>query len=142
MRDELKPKWPTAKLVLGIVSLAFMFIVFFQSCTVGVITSINQSDDVSGSAGFLVAINMMITGIIAVAARNSGKKTPWIICTVLLWLNYFYAKMLAGDYKDLIVWGFLSFALGVFYLLSAMQSKKGVLIAITVSLIYLIIALI
>lgn len=141
-KQELAPKWVTAKLILGILSMVLFVLVAFQSCAAGLGNALSNNGEASGSFGFLVALNLLITGIIAVAARKSAKKLPWIISAVLLWLNYFYAKIFGGSYGDLVVWGFLSFALGVFYLFSAVRSKKGYIIVGVISAVYLIIALI
>ncbi len=139
--DAPQPKCVTAKLVIGILSMVMFFIIGFQSCAVNVGDIFLHSGEAGGSFGILVAINLLASGIIAVAARKSVKMTPWIINTVLLWLNYFYAKMFRGTFHDLLIWGFLSFAAGVFFLLSAMRTKKQFIIAIVVSAIYLVIAL-
>ena len=141
-KQELTPKWVTAKLILGIISMVLFVLVAFQSCAAGLGNALSNNGEASGSFGFLVALNLLITGIIAVAARKSVKKLPWIIAAVLLWLNYVYAKIFGGSYSDLVVWGFLSFALGVFYLFSAVRSKKGYIIVGVISVVYLAIALI
>lgn len=141
-KKELQPRWVTAKLILGIISMVLFVLVAFQSCAAGVGNALSNNGESSGSFGFLVALNLLFTGIIAVAARKSVKKAPWIIATILLWLNYFYAKIFGGSYSDLVVWGFLSFALGVFYLFSAVRSKKGYIIVGVISAVYLAIALI
>ena len=141
-KKELQPRWVTAKLILGIISMVLFVLVAFQSCAAGVGNALSNNGESSGSFGFLVALNLLFTGIIAVAARKSVKKAPWIIATILLWLNYFYAKIFGGSYSDLVVWGFLSFAVGVFYLFSAVRSKKGYIIVGVISAVYLAIALI
>lgn len=141
-KQKLTPKWVTAKLILGIISMVLFILVAFQSCAAGLGNALSNNGEASGSFGFLVALNLLITGIIAVAARKSVKKLPWIIAAVLLWLNYFYAKIFGGSYSDLVVWGFLSFALGVFYLFSAVRTKKGYIIVGVISVVYLAIALI
>lgn len=136
----LQPRWVTAKLILGIISMALFAIVVFQSCAAGLGDAL-KGGGTSGAAGFMVALNLLISGIIAVAARKSVKLLPWLICTILLWLNYFYAKIMRGDFSDLLVWGFVSFAFGVVYLLSAMRTKKSTIIAAAVSAVYLLVAL-
>lgn len=140
--EALQPKWVTAKLVLGILSMVLFIVVTFQSCAAGLGNALSNNGEASGAFGFLVAINLLVSGIIAVAARKSVKKTPMIIAAILLWLNYFFAKMFGGSFSDLTVWGFLSFAFGVVYLFSAMRSKKQNIIVAVISVIYLAIALI
>lgn len=141
-KPELTAKWVTAKLVIGIVSMVLFGLVALQSCAAGLSNILADKGEASGSFGFLVALNLLITGIIAVAARKSTRKTPWIIAAILLWLNYFYAKMFGGSYTDLVIWGFISFMIGVFYLLSSVRTKKGYIIVLLISAIYLAIALI
>lgn len=122
--------------------MVLFVLVAFQSCAVGVGNALSNNGEASGSFCFIVALYLLFTGIIAVAARKSVKKAPWIITAVLLWLNYFYAKIFAGSYSDLVIWGFLSFALGVFYLFSTVCTKKGYIIVGIISAAYLAIALI
>ena len=141
-QQEIQPKWVTAKLIIGIISIVLFVLVAFQSCAAGLGNAMANNGETGGSFGFIVALNLLITGIIAIVARKSTKKAPWIICTVLLWLNYFYAKMFGGSYADLVIWGFISFAFGVFYLFSAVHTKKGFIISAIISAIYLVIALI
>lgn len=140
--QTLKPKWVTAKLILGIISMVLFALVAFQSCAAGLSNALSDNGEVSGSFGFLVALNLLVSGIIAVAARKSTNKLPWIIAAALLWLNYFFAKMFGGSYKDLVIWGFISFLIGVVYLLSSVRTKKGYIIVSILSAIYLAIALI
>ena len=140
-REQL-PRWVTAKLILGILSMVLFLLVGFQSCAAGLGNALSNNGESSGSFGFLVAFNLLVSGVIAVVCRKSVKKLPWIITAVLLWLNYFYGKMFGGSFKDLVIWGFLSFILGVFYLASMIRTKKEALIVGAVSLIYLVIALI
>lgn len=134
--NNLRPKWATGKLVLGILSMVFFVIVTFQSCAVGIGNSLSGNGEVSGSGGFLAAINMLASGIIAVAARKSIKKAPMIIATVLLWINYLFGVAFSGSFADLKIWGFLSFAFGVVYLLSTATSKKQTIVVIIISAIY------
>ncbi len=140
-QENTKPRWITAKIVLGILSMVLFIIILFQSCAAGIGNILADNGEVSGGAGFIVAINLLISGIILVAARKSSKKAPMIICAVLLWLSYFIAKMLGGSYGDLRIWGFFSFALGVFCLCSVANTKKQFIIVGAISAVYLLIAL-
>lgn len=128
-----QPKWVTAKLIIGIISMVLFALVTFQSCAAGLSNILSSSEEASGTFGFVVAFNLLITGIIAVAARKSISKLPWIICTIFLWLNLLFARMFAGSYSDLIVWGTISFLFGVFYLLSSVRSVKGYIIVVVIS---------
>ncbi len=142
MSSQIAPKWPTAKIVLGIISLVLFAFISFQSCVVRIGESLSGNGEVGGSFGVIVAFNLLVTGIIAIAARKTSSKVPWIISVVLLWFNYFCAKMFAGSYSDLVIWGFLSFAIGVFYLFSIARTTKGYIIVSAISIIYFVLALI
>lgn len=141
-QQTLDPKCVTAKLVIGILSLVLFVIIALQSCAVGLGNALLSNGDSSGATGLVVAFNFLITGVIAVAARKAIKLTPWIISAALLWFSYFIGKMNQENFADLAVWGFISFAFGVFYLLSSVKTKRGFIISSIVSTIYLIIALI
>ena len=62
----------TAKLVLGIISMVLCLFVIFQSCAAGVSNTLEESGEVSGTAGLMVAICMLAAGIIGVVTRNSN----------------------------------------------------------------------
>lgn len=135
-KPVLQPKWVTAKLILGIISMVLFALVAFQSCAAGLNNVLSENGEASGSFGFLVALNLLFSGIIAVAARKSIHKAPWIIAAVLLWLNYFFAKTFGGSYGDLIIWGIVSFLLGMFYLLSSVRTVKGYIVVIVLAGLY------
>ena len=135
--EEHKAKWVTAKLILGIISMVLFILITFQSCAAGLGNALLNNGEISGSFGFLSALNLLISGIIAVAARKSNKKLPWIISAVLLFLNLFYAKVFGGSYSDLEIWGYISFAIGLFYLLSCVHTIKGYIIVAVISAVFL-----
>ena len=136
------PKWVTLKLILGILSIIISVFVLFQSCVAGLGNALEANGESGGSFGVLVAFNLLASGVIAIAARRSGKKTAMIIAAVLLWLSFFFGKVFSGSYGDLVIWGFLSYAIGVVYLFSVMTNKKEYIIAGIISAVYLAIALI
>jgi len=133
-----EPKWVIAKLVLGILSFFLFVLVMFQSCAAGLGNALADNGEVSGSAGFLCAVNLLVSGLIAVIARKSVKKAPMIVAGVLLWLNLFYAKIMAGSYSDLVIWGYLSFIFGAVYMFSVMRTKKEYLITAIAAAVFLV----
>ena len=141
-KRKRKPKWVQAKIIIGIISMVLFGIVIFQSCAAGLGNALSGSGEMSGTFGFVVAFNLLVSGIIAVVARKSVKKTPWIIATCLLWLNYIYSRFFSASFGDLIVWGFISFSFGTFYLLSAVRKKKGYMIAGGLSVLVLLVGLV
>jgi len=140
--EKTGPKWVTAKTVLGILAIVLPVFILFQSCAAGIGNALTDNGEIGGSMGVVVALNLLISGITLVVARNSVKKAPMIVCTVFLWVNYFYAKMFSGSYSDLVIWGFLSYALGVFCLFSAMSTKKQYIVVGLIAAVYLAVALI
>lgn len=135
-----KPKGVTAKLILGIISMVLFALVTFQSFAAGLSNILSDNGEVSGFFGFIVAFNLLVSGIIAVAARKSIKKAPWIIAAILLWLNLFFSKAFAGSYSDLVIWGFVSFFIGLFYLLSSVRKIRGYIIVGVLAILMLLIA--
>ena len=59
------------KLVSGILSIILFILVAFQSCAAGVANSLLENEEVSGSAGMIVAIMLLVGGIVSIATRNS-----------------------------------------------------------------------
>ena len=62
------------KLVSGILSMILFVLVAFQSCAVGLSNALEENDEVSGSAGIIVAVLMLAGGIVSVATRKSQGK--------------------------------------------------------------------
>lgn len=134
---ERGPKWVVARTVLGILSIILFVMVAFQSCAAGLGNALSDNGEVSGSAGFMCALNLLVAGLIVLVARKTVKKAPMIVAAVLMYLNLFYSQVMAGSYKDLIIWGFLSFAFGAVYLFSALHTKKQFIIAGVITVVYL-----
>lgn len=134
---ERGPKWVIARTVLGILSIILFVMVMFQSCAAGLGNALSDNGEVSGSAGFMCALNLLVAGLIVLVARKTVKKAPMIIAAVLMYLNLFYSQVMAGSYKDLVIWGFLSFAFGVIYLFSVLHTKKQFIIAGVITMVYM-----
>lgn len=93
----------TWKLVSGIISIVLCLLVAFQSCAVGVANTLADSDEVSGSAGIIVAVMLLAGGIVSIATRN-GAKGGNIALIVLFGIGALLGFMLAGSYSDLMIW--------------------------------------
>ena len=63
----------TWKLVSGILSIVLFFMVAFQSCAAGLGNALAENGEVSGSAGIIVAIMLLVGGIVSIVTRNGGK---------------------------------------------------------------------
>lgn len=106
----------TAKLVLGIISIVLFLVVLLQSCAVGVGNTLMENGEVSGSAGFLLALLMLAGGIVGIAARKN--KGGSIACVILYSLAAIIGFANAGSYKDLNIWAGLCVVLAIVFLIS------------------------
>ena len=115
----------TAKLVIGIISIVLFMIIMFQSCATGVVNALeSNNEDVSGSAGLLLAISMLIGGIIGIAARKSkgGSITAgafYILGSIIGFANL-------GTFGDLIVWSVLALLFGLLFIVGTLLFKEKV----------------
>lgn len=110
----------TAKLVLGILSLILFIIIMLQSCAVGVVNSIDEnSSDLSGGAGTLLAFVMLVAGIIGVVARDSkrGSMTAGILYAAGALIGFAGH----GTYGDLAIWSVVALVFGVVFILSSLR---------------------
>lgn len=92
------------KLVAGILSLIICLIVIFQSCAAGMSNALEENDEVSGTAGILVAIFLIAGGIISIVTRNSEGKGGNIALIVLFGLAALVGFTLGGSFEDLSIW--------------------------------------
>lgn len=93
----------TWKLVSGILSILLFIIVTFQSCAAGIANTLEANGELSGSAGFLVAIMMLAGGIVSISTRNGGKGGN-IAIIVLFGIGTLIGFSMAGSYADLNIW--------------------------------------
>lgn len=114
----------TAKLIIGIVSIVLFIIIVFQSCATGVVNAIEGSDDVSGSAGMLLAFAMLIGGIVGLATRNS--KGGGITAGAFFILGAIVGFANLGTFGDLVIWSVLALLFGGFFIISSATMKKPV----------------
>lgn len=98
----------TAKIVIGIISIVLFIVVMFQSCAAGLYNSLVDSSDVSGAAGVILAICMLIAGIISIATRNGGKGGP-----IVAGIFYLFGGIMGianyGIFADLMIWSIVCF---------------------------------
>ena len=92
------------KLVAGILSIVLCLIVMLQSCAAGVANALEENGEVSGSAGFLVAIFMLAGGIVSIVTRKSVKKGGNIALIIIFGLAALIGFANYGSYSDLAIW--------------------------------------
>ncbi|RKM55399.1 hypothetical protein D6855_15800 [Butyrivibrio sp. CB08] len=116
------------KLVAGILSIVLCLIVMLQSCAAGVANALEENGEVSGSAGFLVAIFMLAGGIVSIATRKSVKKGGNIALIILFGLAALIGFANYGSYSDLAIWSgwcLINAALAVVALITGKKKVEG-----------------
>lgn len=115
----------TAKLTIGIISIALSLVIFFQSCAVGVGSALaTGGTDTSGGNGMLLGILLIVAGIVTIAAKNS--KGGAVASTILYAIGGIVALAGAsGMYKDLTIWGVLSLIFAVVCAVSIAKQDFG-----------------
>ena len=114
-----------AKLVTAIISFLFCGIVLFQSCATGVVNTLEESSDLGGSAGFIVAILLLAGAVVQIVTRASEKKGGAIACMVLFLIAAVLAFANAAVFKDLTVWGGWCVIMALLNLISLFLKKKA-----------------
>ena len=114
----------TAKLILGILSLVLFIVIMLQSCAVGVVNSIDDNtSDLSGGGGTLLAFIMLIAGIIGVVARDS--RTGSLVAGIFYLVGALIGFVSLGTYGDLVIWSVVSLAFGMVFVISALRMEKA-----------------
>ena len=62
----------TGKLVIGILSIVLFLLVSLQSCAAGLANTLAENGEVSGSAGFVLALGLLVAGIVNICTRKGG----------------------------------------------------------------------
>lgn len=91
----------TWKLVSGIISIVLSVFVVFQSMIAGLANALEESGQVSGSAGLIVSICMLCGGIVSIVSRKNNSKGTNIALIILFGLATLTGFVLAGNYSDL-----------------------------------------
>ncbi len=111
-----------AKLVIGILSIILSLVVMFQSCAAGIGSALqNNTKDTSGGTGIFVALFMIASGIVGIAARKS--KGGAVATTILYALGGIIGIASTGIFKDLIFWSVLCFIFAAVFAISIFVQK-------------------
>ena len=110
------------KKVIGIISIVLFFIIAFQSCAAGLGNALSQSNEVSGSAGFFLALCMLIAGIIALISKFSKGMT--ITSIVFYAIGGIIGIANVGSYADLMIWSVISFIFAVLLIFHIIKNKS------------------
>lgn len=140
-KKNKEKSYKTARLIIGIISIVLFFLVSLQSCAAGIGNALSSSGEVSGTAGFLLAICMLISGIVTICLKNKKTNIAFILPAVFYLLGSIIAAANIGSYSDLQVWAVLSSILGalhLYYLFSIKQFHIIIRITIPVCIVVLI----
>lgn len=121
-----KGELSTARFVISIIMLVLSAFVLFQSCAVGIANTMEQTDGLDGTIGFLFALAMIIFGIVGIATRNTTNyKTLLMIGTFMVVIGLLCGLMYNGSFSDLKIWAWLMSIFGiVFSVAGAMTRDK------------------
>ncbi len=111
-----------SRLVIGIISCVLFVIISFQSCAAGVGNALEENGEVSGSAGFILAVCMLVAGIVGICCRRL--KTGTIVAGVFYALGGLTGITNFGSYADLQIWSVLSFIFSVVFIATGIMQKQ------------------
>lgn len=112
----------TWKLVSGILSIVLFFMVAFQSCAAGLGNTLAENGEVSGSAGIIVSIMLLVGGIVSIATRNGGKGGN-IAIIILYGIGALFGYVLAGSFTDLTIWATWCLICAILAIVSLIKHK-------------------
>ena len=111
------------KLTLGILSLVLSAFVIFQSCAAGIGNALEENGEAGGSAGLILAIFLISSGIIAIVCRDKTSKGMYVAGGLNI-IGGIIGLGLAGSYEDLTIWGVVSIIIGICYIVMNIAGKK------------------
>ena len=80
----------TRKLVSGIISIVLSVFGVFQSMMAGLANALEESGQVSGSAGLVVSICMLCGGIVSIVSRKNNSKRNQHCTYYSVWFSYIH----------------------------------------------------
>lgn len=119
----------TTKLVIGILMIILSLFIVFQSMAAGLVNAIENKGHTSGSAGILIAIAYLISGIVYLATKKQKGLGGDIANAIILGLIGGISLANTDNvFKDLLVWIILGFIIGfgflIWHILSNRKLKK------------------
>lgn len=114
------------KKVIGIISIVLSSFVGLQSMIAGLGNTIVNNGEVSGTAGFILAIIMLVSGILTLASRES--KGVLITAIVFYILGGITGLCNVGSYADLQIWSILNLIFAGALIFKVTDKKKATII--------------
>ena len=113
----------TAKLIIGIISIVLFMVIAFQSCAAGLGNALEGNDESSGSAGFFVALCMLIAGIVGICTRKGI--VGGFVCGAFYAFGGIIGITNYGSYSDLQIWSILCFIFAVVFIVGSIMTKRN-----------------
>jgi Ca2+/Na+ antiporter len=110
------------KKVVGIISIVLFIFVTFQSCAAGLGNALNNSKEMSGSAGMILAVCMLIAGIVAIISKTNKGMT--ITSIVFYLIGFIIGIVNVGTFSDLKVWSILNLIFAVLFIIDIIRRKE------------------
>lgn len=110
------------KKVIGILSIVLSVFVIFQSMIAGLGNALSNNGEVSGTAGIILAICMLVAGILTLVSKNS--RGVLITAIVFYILGGITGLANVGPYADLQVWSILNLIFGGLLIFKMVKNKK------------------
>jgi hypothetical protein len=111
-KERIMKGFKTTKLVVGIIMIVLSVVICIQASLVGVGNTIAGGKTPSGTAGIMVALLYLASGIVMIATRNHGIGGD-IANLIMLVIAWIVGLANVGIYSDLTVWSWLAFIIGV-----------------------------
>lgn len=112
------------KLVAGIFSILFFFVIELQSCAAGVVNAIEDNGGSSGSVGLICGILILAGGIVSIVVRKSTGKGGNIALIIIFGLAALFGFTGYGNYSDLVIWSFWALLNAVLALVSIIKNRN------------------
>jgi uncharacterized membrane protein YfcA len=113
-----------AELVIGIISIIMSLGITFQSCIVGGLNALSESEEASGSAGIMLSFCIFIAGIVGIVTRKGSGKGGAITASIFYLFGAIIGFSNVGSYSDLQIYSIISLIFCAVFIWMAI-SRKG-----------------
>ena len=147
IKPEAKPKdnadvrFKIPRLILGIVSILLSLLIAVESGAAGLINVLSGNEELSGTAGFILAICFFVAGIITICLKGQKFKAAFLTPAGFYIIGAFLAAANVGTYTDLVIWAILSGVFGsllLLFMFLASETNKAAAILIPLIIVALI----
>lgn len=90
----------TEKIAIGILSIVLFIIISLQSCAAGIGNAVTLNGESGGTAGFILAVCMIVAGIVGITTSNQGNAGA-ITAGVIYIAGAIAGVLNMGHYTDL-----------------------------------------